>query len=194
MSGGQAGAVAVLRSARMDATFTVRRATTEDAAIIARHRVGMFADMGILPDDLRGALTDETLEYLRDAIPRGEYLGFLAAPASDPRTVIAGAGVQRRRVLPHPLTRDGSPRIARGNQGIVLNVFTESEWRRRGIAALLMQHVLDWAASANLDTLVLHASGDGRPLYERLGFVPTNEMRYTRLNAPRSHYARHSSS
>jgi len=27
--------------------------------------------------------------------------------------------------------------------------------------------------------LVLHASQDARPLYEKLGFVPTNEMRYT---------------
>jgi GNAT superfamily N-acetyltransferase len=171
----------VLRFARMDSLFTVRRATIDDAAVIARHRVGMFADIGILPDDLRGTLTDETLQYLRDAIPRGEYLGFLAATASDPGTVIAGAGVQRRRVLPHPLTRDGSRRIAHGNQAIVLNVFTEHEWRRQGLAALLMNHVLDWAVSVNLDTLVLHASDDGRSLYEKLGFVSTNEMRYTRL-------------
>lgn len=27
--------------------------------------------------------------------------------------------------------------------------------------------------------LVLHASPDARPLYERLGFEPTNEMRFT---------------
>jgi hypothetical protein len=27
--------------------------------------------------------------------------------------------------------------------------------------------------------LVLHASDEGRPLYESMGFEPTNEMRYT---------------
>jgi len=26
--------------------------------------------------------------------------------------------------------------------------------------------------------VVLHASDDGRPLYDKLGFTPTNEMRY----------------
>ena len=29
-----------------------------------------------------------------------------------------------------------------------------------------------------LDELILHSSGDGRSLYERLGFVPTTEMRF----------------
>jgi hypothetical protein len=37
---------------------------------------------------------------------------------------------------------------------------------------------MEWAASSGLETLVLHASDDGRHLYERLGFVATNEMRY----------------
>jgi hypothetical protein len=30
---------------------------------------------------------------------------------------------------------------------------------------------------AEVRRIVLHASDDGRRLYERLGFVPTNEMR-----------------
>jgi uncharacterized protein (DUF1330 family) len=51
-------------------------------------------------------------------------------------------------------------------------------WRRRGVAALLMQHVLAWARHGRLDRLVLHASAEGRRLYEGLGFVATNEMRF----------------
>jgi uncharacterized protein (DUF1330 family) len=51
-------------------------------------------------------------------------------------------------------------------------------WRRRGVAALLMQHVLAWARHERLDRLVLHASAEGRRLYEGLGFVATNEMRF----------------
>ncbi len=41
-----------------------------------------------------------------------------------------------------------------------------------------MGELLAWAASNGLETLVLHASDAGRHLYERIGFVPTNEMRY----------------
>jgi GNAT superfamily N-acetyltransferase len=68
--------------------------------------------------------------------------------------------------------------VAAGRHGIVVNVFTESAWRRRGVAELLMREVLAWAREQRLDRLVLHASADGRRLYERLGFVATNEMRF----------------
>ena len=42
-----------------------------------------------------------------------------------------------------------------------------------------MQHVIDWARGHGIARLVLHASSEGRQLYERLGFEATNEMRYT---------------
>jgi GNAT superfamily N-acetyltransferase len=82
------------------------------------------------------------------------------------------------------LSIEGDVTIADGRQAIVVNVFTEPAWRRQGAAALLMRHVLDWARDTKLDTLVLHASSDGRTLYEQLGFVATNEMRYSRSLRP----------
>jgi GNAT superfamily N-acetyltransferase len=60
----------------------------------------------------------------------------------------------------------------------VLNVFTEPEWRRRGAAVLLMERIVEWARAERIVRVVLHASPLGRPVYERAGFVPTNEMRY----------------
>jgi GNAT superfamily N-acetyltransferase len=162
----------------MSKTFTVRRATLVDVAVIARHRAAMFKDMGELPADLYDELVEASTRYLEAAIPSEEYVEWVAALHDAPQQIVAGAGVQRRRILPRPLLRPGVTVLAGGQQGIVLNVFTERPWRRRGLAELLMRHVLAWVKSAGLDTPVLHASADGRRLYERLGFVPTNEMRY----------------
>jgi GNAT superfamily N-acetyltransferase len=61
---------------------------------------------------------------------------------------------------------------------LVLNVYVEPHWRRRGLARRLMQEILEWAPTAGVARLVLHASREGRPLYEALGFTATNEMRY----------------
>lgn len=165
----------------MAKTFMVRRATLDDVAVIARHRAEMFADMGQLPADLYETLVTQSIEYLTDALPTGAYVGWLASAPGQPTTVIAGAGVQLRRTLPHPVARRGNARVATGHQAIVLNVFTEPAWRRQGVAELLMTHVIEWARASGIDTLVLHASADGRPLYERIGFVPTTEMRYADL-------------
>jgi len=162
----------------MTAGFVVRRATLADVHIIARHRAEMFTDMGQLPPALREPLVAAAVQYLEVAVPAAEYVGWLATPAASPEQIVAGAGVQVRRVLPHPLVLPDAITLANGRQGIVLNVFTERAWRRRGLAALLMDEVLSWARASGLDTLVLHASGEGRPLYERLGFAPTNEMRF----------------
>jgi len=40
-----------------------------------------------------------------------------------------------------------------------------------------MRALLHELAARSVRRIVLHASDDGRRLYERLGFVPTNEMR-----------------
>lgn len=157
----------------------MRSATAVDAPIIARHRARMFEEMGQLPPEAFEPLRAVAEVYIAEAIARGEYVGWLASPADAPGLVVAGAGVQRRRVLPHPVPAGGGRvRIAEGHHAIVLNVYTEPEWRRRGLGELLMRDVLAWARAERLDRLVLHASDAGRALYERLGFAATNEMRF----------------
>jgi GNAT superfamily N-acetyltransferase len=159
--------------------FQVRLATPEDAAVIAWHRARMFQDMGELPDAVFESLRARAESVLSEALKRGEYLGWLVSPASAPATIVAGAGVQLRQVLPHPRPGpDGEIAVAEGRHAIVLNVFTEPAWRRQGVAELLMRRILEWAAGERLDRLVLHASAEGRGLYQRLGFVATNEMRF----------------
>ena len=159
--------------------FRVRAAVVQGAGIIAWHRACMFKEMGQLPAAVFDTLRRDAEAYLRAAIGRGEYLGWLATPADAVDLIVACAGVQRRRVLPHPAPRaDGSVRIAPGHHAIVLNVYPEPAWRHRGLGELLMREVLAWSRGERLDRLVLHASEAGRPLYQRLGFVATNEMRF----------------
>jgi GNAT superfamily N-acetyltransferase len=58
-----------------------------------------------------------------------------------------------------------------------VNVFTEPQWRRHGIAGLLAEEIVTWSKDQRLDRLILHASDEGRSLYEKFGFVASNEMR-----------------
>jgi GNAT superfamily N-acetyltransferase len=159
-------------------SFVIRRIEIADVAIVARHRAEMFQDMGRLPREQYASLVERTIERLRLWVPAGEYVGWFVTPAGQPNEVAAGAGVQLRRVQPHP--RPGTERdvtLAVGRQALVVNVFTERPWRRRGLAKLVMRHVIAWCKDNGVETIVLHASDEGRPLYEQLGFVATNEMR-----------------
>ena len=155
--------------------FVVRSATPADAATVAWHRARMFQDMGQLPSPLFEAFRKRSEERIRDLISRSQYLGWLASAENAPDNIIAGAGVQLRHALPHPA--EDATKFAEGRQAIILNVFTEPEWRRKGLARLLLERIIDWSRQEKLDRLLLHASAEGRSLYERLGFVMTNEMK-----------------
>lgn len=163
---------------QIDSPFLIRQAGPEDAAIIARHRAQMFHDMNEISDEAVEEFLEASREWTQRAITSGEYVGWLAELKTEPRLVVGGAGVQLRQVAPHPCRPARDRGFAKGRHAIVLNVFTEPDWRQRGVARLLMEEILRWARAEKLDRLVLHASAQARSLYERMGFIATNEMRF----------------
>ncbi len=155
--------------------FAVRQAVATDIPLLAYHRAAMFRDMGKLAAHQEERLEQATAAYLREALPRGEYLAWVAEDKGTPPAAVGGAGVQLRPTLPRP--RPDTDGLELGPEAIVLNVYVERAWRRRGVGEALMLAVLDTLAARSIRRIVLHASDDGRRLYERLGFVQTNEMR-----------------
>jgi GNAT superfamily N-acetyltransferase len=159
--------------------FQVRLATRADLDVISDHRARMFRDMGELPEEMSGTFRTQSKDTLRSMFEHDQYVGWLVTPHDEPEKVIAGAGVTLRKVAPHPQqSGGGSFEIVSGRQAIIQNVFTEPEWRRRGIGTLLMKEIIEWSKKTGIESLVLHASEEGRPIYEKLGFITTTEMRF----------------
>ncbi len=158
--------------------FVIRRAGVADADVIARHRADMFRDMGQLSDEWRPVLMAHTANVLRTDLESGEYVGWLASPAADPATIVGGGGALLRRRLARIAGSGAYATLAPGLEALIVNVYTEPEWRRRGVARRIVEEIVAWARANGRDTIVLHASQDGRGLYESIGFRATNEMRY----------------
>jgi len=155
--------------------FQIRRATAQDADTISWHRARMFQDMGDVAGEAFEILRAEARVRLKQWINTGNYFGWLATPADEPQIIVAGAGVQLQKILPRPLNLST---IGEGRQGTIVNVFTEPEWRRRGIARLLIKQIIAWSEHEQIDRLILHASEEGRSIYQKLGFIAGNEMRF----------------
>jgi len=155
--------------------YQIRSCKKDDAATVARHRVEMFRDMGDVPTE---ALAQELLEKstlaLAATLADGTYVGWFAV--NEAGKVIAGAGAQIKPQLPR-MSHDRK-RIESSPVPLVVNVYTEPEFRGLGIARALMRTIMEWAKAEGADRIVLHASDAGRPLYSSLGFHPTNEMRW----------------
>jgi GNAT superfamily N-acetyltransferase len=137
----------------------------------------MFQDMGDVSSDAFEILRMKTRARLEQWIDSGDYIGWLATSADKPETIVGGAGIQLQPILPRPVD---TSTIGEGRQGTIINVFTEPQWRRHGIAGLLIKWIVAWSKSERLDRLILHASDEGRSLYEKFGFVASNEMRLSR--------------
>jgi ribosomal protein S18 acetylase RimI-like enzyme len=147
--------------------FAVRRASTDDLETLVAHRHAMFVDMGYRDEAALDSMAAKCHAWLLTRMDRGEYLAWLAI-APD-QSIVAGTGLWLMDWPPHM--------IGSGPRANILNVYTAVEFRRRGLARELMKAAMEWCRSSGVDTVVLHASPDGRGLYESMGFAGTNEMR-----------------
>jgi GNAT superfamily N-acetyltransferase len=148
--------------------FTLRRAGADDLATLVAHRRAMFYDMGERDEAALNAMSAKFRPWVEARMNAGEYMAWLVVAPDG--SIAAGAGLWLMDWPPHT--------IGAGSQrGNILNVFTAQKFRRRGLARRLMETALEWCRENGVDTVVLHASPDGRPLYESMGFQASNEMR-----------------
>src|SRR5215510_7145736 len=109
----------------MNSEYRIRRATIDDASIIARHRSAMFHDMGDLSGNDVATLEIAARVYIWQMMAERRYLGWLAERQGE---VVAGAGMIISQLLPRPGAIEG------GAQALIANVYCEPEHRRRGLA------------------------------------------------------------
>jgi GNAT superfamily N-acetyltransferase len=147
---------------------SIRPATHDDIETLVTHRRAMFFEMGHRDETVLDTMTAAFRPWLLARMATREYLAWVAT-GSD-ASIVAGLGLWLMDWPPHMI----GPGARRGN---IVNVYTESAHRRRGFAQRLMEVALDWCRSNGIRAVILHASNDGRALYEKLGFKPTNEMR-----------------
>jgi GNAT superfamily N-acetyltransferase len=128
----------------------------------------MFDDMGYQDQAALEAMSARFRVWLLEHMNSGRYHAWLISAPDG--AIAAGAGLWLMDWPPHMIGQGAS----RGN---ILNVYTAENFRRRGLARQLMEALLLWCRENAIDTVILHASAEGRALYESMGFTPTNEMR-----------------
>ena len=158
--------------------YVIREATVNDAPVLARQRCAMFRVMGMLGD----AAVEEELEreargWIARELARGAFYSWVVEYGEGVEgregaaEIVAGGGLQLRDLMPRPGHAQG------GKEGLILSVWTDDAHRRRGLATAVVEAMLAWCRAQGVRRVTLHASADGRRVYERLGFAQTNEMR-----------------
>jgi GNAT superfamily N-acetyltransferase len=144
----------------------IRKATTGDIPEILRQRRAMYEAMDYQDADALATMVSVSADYLNKALSDGSFRAWLASVGD--RVVAGGAII----VSPWP----AHPYDLECRRATILNVYTYPDYRRRGIARRLMQTMIDWCRQESFARVTLHASKDGRSVYEALGFEIGNEM------------------
>jgi GNAT superfamily N-acetyltransferase len=146
----------------------IRPAHISDMPHLLHQRRAMFEEMGHRDEARLELMQQAAAQYLREALANGSYRAWLAETADG--RVVSGGGIA---IVPWP----GSPDFPLTRRGWILGIYTEPEFRRAGHARRIMDTILEWCRGEEFVHVSLHASPDGRLLYEAMGFQPTNEMR-----------------
>lgn len=157
--------------------YALRLATVADAPLLAYQRRAMFVATGALVPEDADALEAAVRRYVERALPAGTFHAWIVEVNGVP---VAGGGLQLRTLMPRPGHLGGAP------EGLIVSMWTEPAHRRRGLGRRIVHAILAWCAERGIRRVTLHASNDGRPLYEAFGFVGTNEMRVDQTEVPGS--------
>jgi len=143
-----------------------RPVTPADLDLVCRHRHEMFKASG-RTDAALAPMSAAFRDWLAPRLTAGDYFGWIAMEAAAP---IAGLGMMVIDWPPHPSHPTQAAR------GYILNVFVEPDRRGQGIAKALMELAMAEGRRRGLQYMILHATAQGRPMYEQLGWAQTSEM------------------
>ena len=143
-----------------------RRLTSGDLDRFITMRINQLREEGAKEDiDLRPALLDYYTRHIAD----GTFVSWLAA---DGERIVGTSGMSFVEKPPY----FGCPS---GKMGLLSSMYTDPEYRRRGIARELLSRVIEEARRYGCGTVQITASDMGVLLYTNFGFVKNgNFMQY----------------
>ena len=153
----------------------VRTATVRDLDLLVRHRRSMWEAIAEFSARDHDAADAVYRRWARDRMHSRRFIGFIVEVASEP---VASGCVWIMEVQPRP-GRSGTA------AAYLLSMFTEPSHRGKGHATRIVRAAIRWAKSRGIPVMLLHASDSGEPIYRRLGFERTKEMRRSTVRVTR---------
>ena len=145
------------------------RAIEADMQALIDSRIAFLIELcGQPTTEELNSLIDGLEEYFVRALRNNTYLGYFAKVGN----IVVGTGGMT--VREHP----GSFRNPSGIVGYIMNMYTQPEYRNRGIGSKIIRHLSQLAIEMNIPVLELHATKAGEPVYIKCGFEKHSEPTY----------------
>lgn len=145
-------------------------ASNDDMELLMQSRLEMLRVVNELPIDY--VFSDEFVTKSREYFENANQTTVLAIDKS----VIGCATLCYIEMMPtfsHPT----------GKRAHLMNVYTNSRYRRQGIAFQMLSILIGEAKEKGVTEITLDATESGRPLYKKCGFVESDECMVLNLTS-----------
>ncbi len=152
--------------------YYYRRADLDDLEVLVESRLETLrAANGLGKDADLGEVREKSVKYYRESLESGMHVAYLVY---DAYRLIGTGGISFYQVMP-TVHNPG------GWNAYVMNMYTNPDYRRKGIAWNLLELLTARAADRGICQVGLEATEAGRPLYEKYGFVPAGDEMILKL-------------
>ena len=143
-----------------------KRAELEDIDIFTKTRIEVLRAANQLSDDTdMSEVERESYNYYQKALCDGSHIAYLVF---DEERFVGAGGVSFFQVMP-------TYHNPSGNKAYIMNMYTNPEYRRKGIAIKTLDMLIKDAKNKGVTSISLEATDMGRPLYEKYGFIKMND-------------------
>ncbi len=138
----------------------IRTATKKDIDTLIKFRFFyLIDDVGELTDEQAKALNEQLPDYFDKHIDN-DFTAYLAEENGEAVSVIYFVRVER----------PANTHFINGKTAMLMNVYTVAEYRRKGIASMLIERIIADAKAEGITCIDLSATVMGKPLYLKNGF------------------------
>lgn len=155
----------------MDNEITYELASINDLDQLVDLRLKyILADFGSEVEEEIDTYRENIVTHFKNNLGKN-LIGFVAKINGK---IIATAYLLIIEKLPNPYVKNGLC-------GEVLSVYTEPNYRNKGIAKQLLLNLIDYAKERKLSKIDLKATKDGYNLYKKVGFIELKQPKYTNM-------------
>lgn len=147
----------------------IRQAGLADIEALVANRMEFLQSIGPVPD--ADSLSQAIRGYLRHHIEDGSVLFPICMEEG---RIVSSCCLCISETLP-------TTSLPNGREGLLLNVYTIPEYRRRGLARSLILHVMEEARRLQVGKITLDYTDEGYPLYVSLGFQRNDRIMELKL-------------
>ncbi|MBL0105466.1 MAG: GNAT family N-acetyltransferase [Bacteroidetes bacterium] len=152
-------------------TITYHRVSADDCEILAETRISMTIELtGDQPQEIKDKLKLQLVAYFKKATEDNTCISYLAKVNGE----IAGIGSVHLREMP------GNFYNLSGKWAYVMSMFTLPAFRRKGVCTGILKVLMEDARKEGFNAFELHASTEGKFVYEQNGFQEHKQPTFRR--------------